>query len=286
MKRIISIVLSLGLALNIMVLPISAKATETTNSQNRQAVLNYLDNSYVKKFATNPKGAEAYEKIKRNAVNVTTSDSYIKIDTTGVEKTKSYTQNEYNKQVSRRDNMSSDSGNRYSWIKLTVEAYDFGNNDFMFCGFYDWITVPFFTGTDVLTLGHDASISFNTDTAFGFTQTTYEIMGEQHVESTNFNFAESKKDTTTDAAGVGFKFKLFPTGGADNGTRKYTGAIYCNGWINNSFGGNLQVSYGHSEITLGSIDLETNISWESNGAIKFNVTGTQDIATHGNAVRY
>lgn len=288
-------------------LQVKAANNEET-SEKRKEVLNHLEESYVKRLATTPEAKEVYENIKRNSVGVTTSDRYIKFDEEQIEAPKICTEQEYilesksNRNLkpnlgsessislkanSARGNLKSNSGNRYSWIKLTVEAYDFGQNNYMFCGFYEWLHKPWYTGSDVLTLGHDSSISFNTNTAHCFNQCEYwaspdNIYAPSIIESTTYNMKDDKENSIADTAGVGFKFPLTRVG--DFCPAFYIGGIYCNGWLNNPYGGNLQVSYGHTQISA-KFSLSGSITWLPSGGINFDVFGTQDLATHGDAVR-
>lgn len=296
MKKTINFLLSFLVTLSLCIFPTTASASELDKTSKQQELLNYLENSKAKEFATTPESLEAYNNIKKNAIGVNFSDSFVKIDNVDGSIVKTYTNLDEEKvmleiessksnKITPYSNVSSNSEDRYSWIKLTVEAYDFGGNDYLFAGFYKWLTKPFFMKDDVLTLGHDASISFDTDSAFGYTQCEYYIPGNQNpiTSSLSFNFSESKKDTTACTSGVGKKFPL--TNVPDMYPAVYQGAIYCNGWINNGYGGNLQVSYGHSQYSM-DFSIENAITWLPNGAIKFNITGYQDVATHGTAVRY
>ncbi|WP_286909466.1 hypothetical protein [Clostridium sp. UBA1652] len=254
-------------------------------------LLDYLETSNVKAFATTPEALAIYEKVRSNALNVTISEAFVKYDNndgtivTYDESNLTNIPEEFtSKNISILSNASSDSGNRYSWIKLTVEAYDFGNNSYMFCGFFKWLTKPFFSGNDVITLGHDASISFDTDSAFGYYQCEYMTSPTSGTITSNrsFNFSLDKKNTTASTTGVGAKFPLQKT--PDAYPAVHSGALYCNGWINNNEGGNIQVSYGHSQLSF-DFSLEGAVTWLPSGGIKFNVTGYQDVATHGTAVR-
>lgn len=286
MKKILGFICSITLIFTgIVSLPANA-STLNESTKNKQELLHYLDKSEVKNFSNTPEGLKAYEKIKKNAIRVASNSSYIiKIDTQNKEKPKKYTEAQFKQHILKNSSfaaLSSNSGNRYSWIKLTVEAYDFGNRNFMFCGFYKWLTQPYFTGSDVLTLGHDSSITFDTNSAFGYTQLLYNIAGQERSINNHFNFAESKKNTTSTNTGVGYKFRLMMPPTQRHGD--YSGAIYCNGRLNNGNSGNIEVSYGHSEISIGGLNLNSDLSWKPSGAISFDIKGTQDVATHGDGV--
>ena len=267
-------------------LNVSAKEEESTATTDRSEVLDYLEDSSIKQFANTPEGKAAYENVKNNAVKVSKSDTYVRFDTLNQDNEPiSFDEKQYNEQLvnqKMRRSMSSNSGNRYSWIKLTVEAYGFNDGSYMFCGFFNWLTKPFFTGNDVIALGHDSSIVFNTDSTFGYYQCEYmtSASGKTDLSFYHFDFAQDKTNTTATTTGVGAKFKLQHT--QDSYPAVHSGAIYCNGWLNASKG-NLQVSYGHSQLSINT-SISASITWLPSGAIKFDVRGDQDMATHGNYV--
>jgi len=257
---------------------------DEVKTQSKEELNTQIENSYVKKFSnSNEQAKAAYENVKNNAISMETSTEYVQmcLDEVVDEET-----NSLDEAANSIYGLSSNSGNRYSWIKLTIESYHMGDSNYLFAGFYDWSQLPYFTGSDVLALGHDSSISFNTSSAFGFNQCEYvDYFNRPQTIVKNFNFADNQTNTDSSTSGVAYKFhlaKLSENTAQLAKTPKYTGAIYCNGRLNAS-NGNLQISYGHSELAI-TTSLNTMIKWHSTGGITFSVVGTKDVATHGDWV--
>lgn len=290
MKKIVSLFTSVVVTLNMGLFSVTTSANEINDIQNKQIVLDQLEHSKLKNFLNTQEGRDLYENIKNNAVGFSSSDSYVKLDSKGLEVPEACSENDYVEYLEDQSKLPqlytvpSDSGNRYSWIKLSLEAYDFGNNEYMFSGFFEWLTKPYFTRNDVIALGHDSSIGFDTDSAFGFYQCEYYTSAnlDPVYSFKRFDFSADQTNTNASTNGVAYKFKLQTT--PDMYPARHTGAIHCSGQINAANGGNLQISYGHSEISI-DFNIESAISWKSSGAISFNVSGSQDVATHGDNLK-
>lgn len=258
---------------------------DEAKTQSKEEVNTQIENSYVRKFSNvNEESKAAYENVKNNAISMSTSTQYVKMDLENNEVVDIETNSLYKAANSTLG--SSSSGNRYSWIKLTVESYNMGGSKYLCAGFYEWLQLPFFKGNDVIALGHDSTMSFDTSSAFGFNQCEYfDYSNQVHTITENFRFKDDQKNTAASTNGVAYKFNLpnLSERTAQLARRPtYTGAIYCNGTLN-SRSGNIQVSYGHSEVAI-TTSLGVCLKWKSTGGINFNVIGTQDIATHGDEV--
>lgn len=290
MKKFISLLTSVIVILNMGLFSVKASANEIIDIQNKQVVLDQLEHSNLKNFLNTQEGRDLYENIKNNAVGLSSSDSYVKLDNNGLEAPETCPEGDYVKYLEDQSklpqlrSLPSNSGNRYSWIKLSLEAYDFGNNDYMFSGFFEWLTKPYFTKNDVIALGHDSSIGFDTNSAFGYYQCEYYTSAnlDPIYSFKHFDFSADQTNTTASTNGVAYKFKLQTT--PDMYPARHIGAIHCNGHINSANGGNLQISYGHSEISV-DFNIGAVIGWKSNGSISFNISGSQDVATHGDSLK-
>lgn len=281
MKRFLGLGISILLAGNIA---ISSVANAKTSNEGKERVQAQLEVSEINKYSNVKQVQDKIQKIKNDAIDVTSSDVYVRFSENENETPKTFTESQYNEEVKKEARtIPSDSGNRYSWIKLSLEAYNFGNNDYMFCGFWEWQTKPFFVNRDIVTLGHDSNALFDTESAFAVSVADYWLPGapESTQSAKVIENNDDKKNTMSDVNGVGFKFNLQQTG--DTTPTKYSGSVYCNGRITNSAGANIQISYGHSQFAV-DFSIGDVVKFLSNGSISFDIVGTQDLATHGDAV--
>lgn len=205
--------------------------------------------------------------MEENAVEFRTNSYYLnnrEDEETGKSITIVYTEEEYLN--NSRENSSTYSlgiGNNDSvsndWMKFTLEVVKKTNSQYTFTLHYDWLTPPNLKFTDVIALGHDSNLTFDTQSIKSYHK-HYGYNSNSSSFSYNYNNNFPDNINAKDYF-VGIKFKLDTS--TLYGMDKYCGYIKVDGRFSNTntVSGTLSFLYGHTQIGI-------NLGWGLSTAIK------------------
>ncbi len=266
----------------------STSNAATTNSLNDTKF--NLESSKLNQYDSFPEVKNIIDNLSENATSGNVVEAYLKVgrDADGNQFEKPYTESEYLREQIMPRNVPIEQN--FGWIKLRLEAYQTsGTNNILVAGFYEWLRQPYFSGQDTFALGHDASITFNNQSCFGtFISPYYDSVINKNAQKIQRVDRSNGDRFLSSASGVAYKFRLGDSHGINDPNDEFPSLMYDNGMmyvegtvLNGS--GNLQISYGHSEIAL-DYTITDAVEFLTTGAIKFNVKGTQDLKTIGDRV--
>ncbi|MBB6623769.1 hypothetical protein [Clostridium gasigenes] len=277
-------------AITITTFVMGSTASAATNTSPDTVKVN-LENSKLNEYSSIPEVKALIDDISKNAVSSNIVETYFKIgkDSKGNQTEKAYTESEYLKEKNKIMPRNLPITQDFGWIKLTLEAYKDKGGNFMAGGFYDWLKQPNFSGSDVLAIGHDATITFDTQSCFGaFMSPSFDSVREKNIQTTQTIDRSNKSKFLSGTSGVAYKFRLGDSHGINIPGEKFPNKMYDNGMmyvrgtvLNGS--GNLQVSYGHSQLAL-DYNIADACKFLSTGAVEFKVKGSQDLKTIGDRI--
>lgn len=254
-----------------------------------------LEESYLNKFSSEPKVQEVINKVEENGSKIQTTEYYCKVqkNSDGSIDKKMYTENEYIEELAKENFknavvpggiqiMNVPIDQNFGWIKLRLECYSQGGKDFMAAGFYNWLKLPGFSMKDVLAIGHDSSSTFDVQSAFAVFISPYSDINGSHQDTVVKHWGTaSGSEKTSSTTGVAFKFNLISSTTYDPNDIEYPfGMMYVNGTVNGGEGSNLQVSYGHAQLSF-DYNITDAVEFLANGGIKFKIKGFTDTVTVG-----
>lgn len=283
-----SLFCKLLIALSITTCFMGGRVNASVNTINDEYEFNLKD-SRLSLYSNLPEVQNKIEDLEENATSGTVSEAYVKIgkDFNGREFQEVFTEEEYIQQESlKMRNLPIEQ--EFGWIKLRLEAYQkSGTKDITVAGFYEWLTLPVFSGNDTFAIGHDATVTFNNQSCFGtFISPGYDSVREENIIENVQRVDKSDGDRfLSDVSGVAYKFKLGDSQGINDPTDKFPSPLYDNGMmyvegtiLNES--GNLQLSYGHSQLAL-DYNISDAVQFISTGSIDFKIKGFQDLVKIG-----
>lgn len=275
---------------SIMVLAIVLSCTNTINvsATNNQMVteneiINWLP-SYIN--LDDPDIQQEIQFIKENAVDLSSKKVYYEIVSdkkTGETLEKNLRTEEDYKNFKQKDSMilySFKPDKSYtrsnSWIELEFKSVTLSSGKYRLYVYYDWKTKPFFTLNDVLALGHDSNMSFNTSS---FYSKHYQYIYSNRTQNDSYTYDDTDNVYST-TSGVSVKFDL--PSSPDTSPTDYNGYLRVDAEFTNPniTSGNLHCLYGHSQLSI-SFDLRDAISFATSGVPSFSITGAQDEFTFG-----
>lgn len=249
------------------------------------ASANPISNNVVANTTSQDKFSEVMGKIhkKNNAKVLSISDNYVKI--TNISKdpnkpniqTKVYTKQQYLQEITKKNTANNTltpssviatTSTSTSWIRLTLEFDDPGFSQRDVYGFYQWLTQPSIRGTDIISLGHDANISFDFQRNYADILYDYLDFGGCGTSDTHLT-PSNTSNFVPDVGGIAYKFDLPQTNTYVPYNYNYGpyGLIYVRANAAASNSGPIVFTYAHE---IYNISISPSVSIPMGGSLGFN----------------
>lgn len=170
-----------------------------------------------------------------------------------------------------------------SWMRLTMDVYKTSNGQYEFYLFYDWKTKPFFTMDDMIAIGHDSNLSFDTSTARSFHEQVIINPSTGNSSESNVSLDSSNSSKCKSSInGVGFKFNL--PSSPDTWPAYYQGYMTVKGQFTNPniTSGSMEICYSHQQLSF-SYNIQDALDFLTSGSVKIKLTGSHDEFKYGDA---
>lgn len=145
------------------------------------------------------------------------SEKYIRIDnnSSGTQRVKEVNKEDFEKAQPneeakdnhgkrvRRD-VTHNEDNKYDWVKLSLQAYDYNNGEYALYGFYEWKYPPRVSmGNEILSLTHGGNLSFDFSKSIAQVNNPVDFGGENGFKVETLTYSSS--DFTQSSNGIAFE---------------------------------------------------------------------------------